>query len=155
MKILIPAAFALALPGYAGAQAASHVPVQAAALSYWVMLVDNQLSDNMQYTPLADEKYRGTARVKFCRDRDGKPADITLIQSSGNAALDGDALNAVTRLHNLRPLPAGLSPSAPIVAALIYDTAPQNPSYIKAMKMASRDEAAAEARIEADPPNGQ
>lgn len=152
MKTLVPAALVLALPGYAGAQIAPSAPVQASALGYWVMLIDDQLSNEMQYMPLTDEKYHGAARVKFSRGSDGTATDIALAQSSGNEALDVDAMNAVKRLHHIRPLPAGLPPNAPIVATLIYDAAPANLSYVKAMTMASRAEAIAEARIAADPP---
>lgn len=145
---MISAAIALSLPGYAFAQSAPRTDARPAALEHWVDDIDAQLSGAMEPIPFQDESNHGEARVMFYRGADGAATNASLYESSGNPRLDVDALNAVKRLHHIRPFPAGVSPNRPILATLVYDTDPQSEDYLHAMRRAAHAEVIVEEEIE-------
>ena len=49
----------------------------------------------------------GLAMVRFYRDADGRPTDVTLYRKSGRHDVDRIALRAVSRLGRAAPLPVG------------------------------------------------
>ena len=81
--------------------------------------LDSAVARNMTF-PAALERSNagGIAFVRFEVGADGRPADVTLLRSSGRAMIDRAALRAIATLD----LPAG-APAGPHIAVLQYGIA--------------------------------
>ena len=62
----------------------------------------------------------GTVLVRFACGDDGKPASVALFRSSGNRLIDRAALNAVTRMATMHPMPARIAHDAGFQANIIF-----------------------------------
>ena len=78
--------------------------VRSASAVSWKRKIALQLQRNKRYPAAAQaRREHGIARVSFLIDRLGRVVSSSLIQSSGSAALDGEALDLLQRIQ---PLPA-------------------------------------------------
>jgi len=92
------------------AAAPAVAPVERAtssAIANWERLLVAQLERHKRYPPQAHGKV-GEARLEFSMDRAGKVLASRIVRSSGNEALDQEALALLRRAAPLPPPPAGL-----------------------------------------------
>lgn len=81
--------------------------VRSASAVSWKRKIALQLQRNKRYPVAAQAKREhGIARVSFLIDRLGRVVSSTLIQSSGSAVLDGEALDLLQRIQPLPVPPA-------------------------------------------------
>ena len=76
----------------------------AAAVTSWNISIAKQIERHKGYPPSAlGRRESGVARVAFAIDREGHVIDRRIIQSSGHAALDQEA---IATLERAQPFPA-------------------------------------------------
>jgi TonB family protein len=82
-------------------------PAAAKSISEWNNQVVAQLERNKNYPVEAlNKKEEGTVIVSFTVDRSGNLVDSAVIQSSGSAILDKEAIAVLTRAQPFPPLPS-------------------------------------------------
>ena len=115
IRLLVAAAAGLAVLAPVAASAATPA-AQPQDFRAWL---DQAIARNMTF-PAALERSNvgGIAFVRFEVGADGRPADVTLLRSSGRAMIDRAALRAIATLD----LPAG-APAGPHIAVLQYGSA--------------------------------
>ena len=105
--VLIKAALAALLLGA--------TPTAAAPRDFQAWL-DEAVAENMVFPASLERSHQsGVATVRFSVGADGRPADVAIIEGSGNRTIDRAALRTIATLD----LPAG-APAGPHVAVLQY-----------------------------------
>lgn len=85
-----------------------------------------RVSRDLDRQLLAVSRYRNAPRgeavsiVRFTRDNDGHPADVTIFRASGKRGFDRIAMRAVSRLHSLDRLPEGVGRNQLYQANIIF-----------------------------------
>ena len=120
MKI-VPATLALLLAGSATA-AAAETP-SPTALASWIGTVEQRIEASLAETAwdTAPSEPRLVV-VRFVRGADGRPADVTVRESSGSEEIDRKALATVGNLGALPQLPAGYPAAMPISMRVLFET---------------------------------
>lgn len=116
-------AFTVPLAAPASAQHVDHTtPGKLVTLAEWTKRMNRLLVEEMRYPApmLGQEPGRGVVRVKFNCSDSGRPDKVALLHSSGQPALDREALRAVKRLASLHPLPTGFTPDQKFEAVLVF-----------------------------------
>lgn len=96
----------LALAGLTSLSAAA--PVQAAADSAWSRKVSQLISANYSYPRSAQVRgEEGSAKIKIAISATGKVLSVNLVQSSGSAILDREAVRIPMKVGAFPPPPTG------------------------------------------------
>lgn len=89
----------------------------------WVQQTAVKLSTNLTYpVTIGRPAAEGVATVAFQCGQDGRPTQVFLPRSSGDAKLDSAALRAVEALPSLRPLPADFLADQVFLAKIVFTT---------------------------------
>jgi TonB family protein len=72
------------------------------------------------YPRAAEKGATGDVLVRFRVGGDGKPADVTIVRTSGHAIFDAAAVRLVTRIGKLGPVPSATAPLETITIKLSY-----------------------------------
>lgn len=120
MKVLVLAAVAAAISAPAPVAAKQNnnliAIVAAPSVEEWSETVSARLLRNAQQVP---SNRRGVALVRFRCSDEGRPTAVEMYQGSGNRRLDRLAMQAVTNLRGMHPLPAGIGKEQVYEAAII------------------------------------
>jgi protein TonB len=104
----------------AGAATVTPEMTQAALLSYR-QLLQAHLARYQRYPLDARRSHvEGTVLLHFVLGRDGRISDAWIVQSSGSAALDAEALLAIQRAEPLPSIPSGWPASLDIVLPIAF-----------------------------------
>ena len=143
----------LALAGLATLVPASMASAQNELMhryAQWEQKLRNRVNDELTY-PLGVGAASGDVLVGFRIGPDGKPADISVRQSSGNAIFDTAALRVVSRLGRLGPVPTAAGQVGDIVLKLSYGdgavTAAQSMQVARADRQEQRDNETRDLRL--------
>lgn len=93
-----------------------------AAMTRWAQGVSRKLDRNLRYPwhyayTVAPQ---GTVSVSFACGENGSPSGVTLFDSSGHRSLDRAAIQAVTQIKGLHPLPDRMQQGQIIRANIIF-----------------------------------
>lgn len=125
MKILPTISLALALSASAASAPLSSQNIVVTPVPSHEEFVETVTRDlNDQLTSAArlsgDLSGKGITIVRFRRDSEGKPDDVSLIRRSGRSSLDHIALRAVRRLRSLDMVPSGVEDDQIFQANIIF-----------------------------------
>lgn len=105
-------------------QAVTSVVVQAPQITFakWSNQVTGRIERNLDYPSgvMNRERRSGIVSVLFQSSDTGRPSSVSISHMSGDAALDRAALNAVTHIKSLYPLPATFGPGQRFVANILF-----------------------------------
>lgn len=124
VSVISASMFAL-LPAGALARGGPAIVVTApeVSVSSWSARITRALDRNLTYpTPMRGEPAEGVVAVKFLCSDNGTPSGVAIARSSGSRELDAAALQAVTHIATLHPLPDGITHDQPFEANILYAT---------------------------------
>jgi protein TonB len=128
---LIATAVAMLFPVEVGAQSAE-MPHHTTGgtlvtIAEWSQRMQSELERRMIY-PIGtfNKRPNGMVRIKFNCSEDGRPSNVTLLKSSGNASVDHAAMRAVRKMASLHPLPTGFTPATSYEALVLFATGAQD-----------------------------
>jgi TonB family protein len=87
--------------------------------SKWEDRLRDRVNDELSY-PIAAGRASGDVLVGFTIGADGRPAGISIRQSSGNPIFDAAALRVISRLGRMGPVPTAGGQVNEIVLKLSY-----------------------------------
>jgi TonB family protein len=96
----------LCLAAILAASATPTLALDASAYAHWEHRLRERVNALHFYPQGAEKGARGDVLVRFRIGGDGKPADITIVRSSGQAIFDTAAVRLVSGLGRLGPVPA-------------------------------------------------
>lgn len=86
----------------------------------WEQRLRSRVSALHVYPQGAEKGATGDVRVRFRLDGDGRPADITIVRSSGHAIFDTAAVQLVAKLGPLGPVPSANAGVETVTLKLSY-----------------------------------
>ena len=91
-------------------------------VAQWSQKLGRQLDRRLVYPQTSPpwEIAEGTVLVRFACGDDGKPAAVKLFRCSGNRKIDQAALNAVSRMNTMHPMPARIAHNVGFQANIIF-----------------------------------
>jgi TonB family protein len=99
------------------------VELSAPTKAHWVQRISEDLSTRLNYpVSIGRPADEGIVTIAFRCGRDGRPTEILVPGSSGNAKLDAAAQLAVAQLNSLHPLPSDFAADQLFLARIAFAT---------------------------------